>query len=635
MILQQVIFKAVGITIFHSLWQGTLLVLLTFIILKVFRGMTPASKYLLLFGTSCMILITAVVTFIIYYQIYRTELVYAVHLTLNENLVLNNDSIEGTISQHLLTTIDGFISTNAKTLFYSWFAGVVLMFFWFTGGWIKTRNISRYQCNIIEGEHGNKFNSLLKSMRINNKVVFKETAKINIPALVGWLKPVILLPAGMLGNLPAAQLEAIIAHELAHLKRNDYLTNMLQQLINIFLFYHPAIWWLSSAMEKERELAADVMALNFTRKKTAYVKALTTFQEIIINRSILATAFSGKKSSFFNRIIHIINMKHMKPTIFEKSFLLVVIILGIVALIGGSRLNNTMLNEAALIPSVDLNLLVNKETNNDLKEHHLQENAKNIQEGASSNNFSAPVKLSKSSHDEYTTIKDSDKGKGKARNIFMKRSNLINAEAVANIKDLFGELLAREKLPRDMAIAEIHSNYPGTPSLKDTIKTGCVEDKKEEEMEVILQEVEKTLQEINVAKIVEESLAGIDISVIEHEALSEIDWDEIQYQIKVALEEVNEATAEIQSEQFRKELEQAKAESRKAIKKIDSDEIKRELEDARREIEKALEEIEQQRQRMQGLEQENAKRMEIEIKQEMEADSTRMEKKLKELESKK
>lgn len=635
-ILQQVFFKTVGITIFHSLWQATLLVSLTFAILKIFRRMAPSSKYLLLFGTSCMILTSAMVTFIIYYQQYSMEHLLVNRFPVQVNMPPENGPLDGATLHNPLTAIDGFITANAKALFYSWFLGVVCMIVWFTGGWIKTRNISRYYCQEVKNAYSDKFNLLIENMGIKKKIIFKETSKIMVPALIGWLKPAVLLPAGMLGNLPALQLEAIIAHELAHLKRGDYLTSMLQQAINILLFYHPAIWWISAAMDKERELAADVMALKYTGNKTAYVKALATFQEILINNRLLATAFSGKKSSFFKRIIHIINMKHMKPTVFEKSFLLVIVILGILALIGGTKLNNGSINEAALIPPVDLNLLVNNKSDNTQQENQIDQIAHERQKAktiTTTNHAFSPVEAHAKKHTGYMIIEKCNDTETGVNDILRKTGDLIHAGSVVNLQFLI-ERIAGGVIPNEKVTAKVHTN-DSDHECKDTIKQNCEQYKNEEEIEVVLHEVEKTIQEIDIDAIVEESLEGIDINVIVHDALSGIDWDEIQYQIKVALEEVNEATAELQDEEFRRELEKSKADAREAIEEIDSEEIKRELEDARREIEKALEEIEIQRQRMKEIEQENAKQMEIKVIKEMKADSARVEETLKELEDKK
>jgi beta-lactamase regulating signal transducer with metallopeptidase domain len=77
---------------------------------------------------------------------------------------------------------------------------------------------------------------------------------VEVPTVVGWLRPVILAPVGALTGLSPDHVEALLAHELAHIRRCDYLVNMLQSVAEALLFYHPAVWWISGEIRAEREL---------------------------------------------------------------------------------------------------------------------------------------------------------------------------------------------------------------------------------------------------------------------------------------------------------------------------------------------------------------------------------------------
>lgn len=118
-----------------------------------------------------------------------------------------------------------------------------------------------------------------------------ESVRVKVPAQLGVLKPVILLPLGMAMQLPAAQLEAILAHELAHIRRHDYLVNLLQVFVETLLFYHPGVWWVSQVMRREREHCADDLALAMTRDPHAYASALLTLEEA--RQAGFATAANG------------------------------------------------------------------------------------------------------------------------------------------------------------------------------------------------------------------------------------------------------------------------------------------------------------------------------------------------------
>ena len=98
-------------------------------------------------------------------------------------------------------------------------------------------------------------------MRVSRPVRLCESALVEVPTVIGWLSPVVLVPASALAGLSPRQLEAVLAHELAHIKRHDYLVNLLQTFVETLLFYHPAVWWVSGQVRREREFACDDAAI--------------------------------------------------------------------------------------------------------------------------------------------------------------------------------------------------------------------------------------------------------------------------------------------------------------------------------------------------------------------------------------
>src|SRR6185436_11585192 len=101
----------------------------------------------------------------------------------------------------------------------------------------------------------------------------------NAPAVVGWLRPVVLIPASAVIGLSAAQLEAVIVHELAHIRRFDALANLLQMAVETALFYHPAVWWISRRIRVEREHCCDDVAVATSGDALGYAKALASLEE--------------------------------------------------------------------------------------------------------------------------------------------------------------------------------------------------------------------------------------------------------------------------------------------------------------------------------------------------------------------
>src|ERR1017187_9214042 len=98
---------------------------------------------------------------------------------------------------------------------------------------------------------------LAARMRVSRPVTLLESCLAEVPVVMGYLRPVILMPVGLMTGLPAEQIEAILLHELAHIRRHDYLVNLLQIVVEGLVFYHPAVWWISSVMRAERENCCD------------------------------------------------------------------------------------------------------------------------------------------------------------------------------------------------------------------------------------------------------------------------------------------------------------------------------------------------------------------------------------------
>ncbi len=141
-----------------------------------------------------------------------------------------------------------------------WLAGVGCSSLRMMGGWLLTRRMLRERIPApqqwLAAAH-----RLAAGMGLRGRLRLVLSNRIDVPAVAGHFRPLILLPAAALANLPVAQLEALLAHELAHLARRDPLVNLLQSVVETLLFYHPAVWWVSSRMREEREHCCDDLAV--------------------------------------------------------------------------------------------------------------------------------------------------------------------------------------------------------------------------------------------------------------------------------------------------------------------------------------------------------------------------------------
>src|SRR5262249_14459722 len=114
--------------------------------------------------------------------------------------------------------------------------------------------------------------------QVSRRVRLLPTNRVDSPSVIGWLRPVILAPVGMLSGLAPQQVEALLAHELAHVRRHDYLVSVLQGIAESLLFYHPAVWWISNQIRTEREHCCDDLAVEASGDVLVYARALAALE---------------------------------------------------------------------------------------------------------------------------------------------------------------------------------------------------------------------------------------------------------------------------------------------------------------------------------------------------------------------
>jgi GWxTD domain-containing protein len=160
-----------------------------------------------------------------------------------------------------------------------WIGGVAFFQLRAAAGWIGVRRLRRRGVCGAEDAWQWRLNDLAARLRVARPVRLLESCLAEVPVVIGWLRPAILMPLGLMAGMPAAQVEAILIHELAHVRRHDYLVNVLQTLAENLLFYHPATWWISRVIRAEREHCCDDWVLAMNGDAREYATALTALEE--------------------------------------------------------------------------------------------------------------------------------------------------------------------------------------------------------------------------------------------------------------------------------------------------------------------------------------------------------------------
>ncbi len=158
--------------------------------------------------------------------------------------------------------------------------GILLFSLRFIGGFWQLHLYKTKEISELTLDWQVRFAELCGKLKLNQCVEILQSNLVASPMVIGWLKPVILIPASVFLQMDIRQLETIIAHELMHIKRFDFLINFAQSVVEILFFYHPCVWWISSKIRQERECACDDAVLNtLENAQFTYAKALAKLEK--------------------------------------------------------------------------------------------------------------------------------------------------------------------------------------------------------------------------------------------------------------------------------------------------------------------------------------------------------------------
>lgn len=302
----------------HSLWQGFLLTVLVGIIMVFTRQSKAVIRYNLLVA-SLLIFFVCIICTGVYVFANMENMDAQIFLQLFDKQ--KDSNFNNTQNQHIiLLGIIDFMNQNAEIIVNIW------LFFILFSCLLSVKDISsiiqirRKKITSVEDFWEQKVRELSAKIQISKPVQFLQSGIAQVPMVVGHFKPVILFPIGLLAAISAEEIEAILIHELAHIKRNDYLVNIFQRILETIFFFNPCIWWVSSLIKIERENCCDDFAISLTNSKRIYIQALVSFQEFYLQKPVLAMGFFGQKNRLLQRVLRIVENKNKSLNDFEKTF---------------------------------------------------------------------------------------------------------------------------------------------------------------------------------------------------------------------------------------------------------------------------------------------------------------------------
>ena len=279
-----------GWTLLHFLWQGTAIVVLLAVVRRLMSD--PRSRHL----AACLALGLMVASPIATFGWLASGTAAPVQATAN---VAAMPSAAG-----IRTAVSTPIQSALPWLVMFWFAGVTAFSVRLVGGWISSARLRVSGTRPAPPEWQEALARLVGRMGVSRRVRLLVSAQVDAPAVLGWLRPVVLAPVAALTGLRPDHVEALLAHEVAHILRNDYLINLLQGLAEAVLFYHPAVWWVSRQIRAERELCCDDLAVAANGDVLTYAQALTELETCRPSR--LSVAMSADGASLVRRIARLV-----------------------------------------------------------------------------------------------------------------------------------------------------------------------------------------------------------------------------------------------------------------------------------------------------------------------------------------
>ncbi len=330
----QDLIRAFGWTLLHSFWQAFCVFACLRIVLRLWPQASAAIKYHLSYLSLAGIAGWFAATFCRQLNLVReaqeTRRLVALHLSpdVMAQAARQTAPSEASGLQMMFPGMESYF----PLLVGIYVIGVTVMTIKLCVDLSQLRHVRRLGVTPMGAAWEQHLRSLGNRLGISKKVQLFISEHLQVPVMIGFLKPVILLPAAMVNNLGPEQLEAILLHELAHIKRNDYLLNIFQSIVETILFFNPFVWWISRNIRQEREHCCDDLVIAGTVQPMHYAKALVALEEYRITANPMAMAAAHDKHFLLHRIKRIMEMKTKHLNYSQRFLALLIIVTGLVSI---------------------------------------------------------------------------------------------------------------------------------------------------------------------------------------------------------------------------------------------------------------------------------------------------------------
>lgn len=355
--------KAIGNTLLHSLWQGVLLWVFGGFVIVFGKKMRSSLRYNLLVGSFLLFTISVGVTFLWHLQDGGNS---GGGTLQNIKAVMLPEVIAKTVEYNQLasytigffTMLFYYLSNYYNIIVLTWFLVICMKSVQMIAGVHGIYYLKQTRVSAADEHWQQKVNKLCQQLHIKQAVYLLESGIAKVPMVIGHLKPIILIPIGLVNALSPREVEAILVHELAHISRKDFMVNLLQSLMEVVFFFNPAVLWMSLIIKAERENCCDDIAIEQTSSKVNYIRALVACQEYHNTAPTYSIALKSNKGQLLARVKRLLESTESSLNLIQKAILTiclasVILITAAFSLVPLSRDANSTDERTAIAQSKD------------------------------------------------------------------------------------------------------------------------------------------------------------------------------------------------------------------------------------------------------------------------------------------
>lgn len=334
----------IGWTLLHFVWQGALIAVVTAALLQLLKSSRSQLRYAVACAALATMLASPVATALVLSNAPRIALSSNVHVLRSPQgavvglaVIPQGSPTPGVESGATPTPTELRLpfELNTDTLFSTlvtlWLFGVSILLTRLAAGCWRVRSLQVLARHELPSRWQTQAEDLAQRLGLQRPFRVVDSVRVTTPTVIGWLRPIVLLPVAAIAGLSPRQVEAILAHELTHIRRHDFLINLLQTFAETVLFYHPAVWWMSSRIRTEREHCCDDVAVAVCGDATEYAAALTELASWSLAHPPLAMA--ATRGPLLNRVRRLLHVPESSRRMSRTTLAVAVVVTTVVGVV--------------------------------------------------------------------------------------------------------------------------------------------------------------------------------------------------------------------------------------------------------------------------------------------------------------